>query len=152
MADYKVIDKRGKDKEWDDRPTSSARRAQTLRAIQNATPKVYNKPKGKKRPKRITGIKLHCSPGRMIVREDDFQYEGRIIIPDSSERRPTTGVIIAVGANLEWDKLKKGAKVVYGMYSGTVINIRHQPVLRILGEAEILTIVEGEVTLEGVGV
>jgi len=95
---------------------------------------------------------LDPTPGRIVVQEDVFQEQGRIIVPDTLKRRPTTGTILAVGDNV-YDMLKVGTKVVYGMYSGTVISFKGQPAFRILGQDEVLSVVRGaDLILEGVGV
>jgi chaperonin GroES len=94
---------------------------------------------------------LDPTPGRIIVVEDQFQAQGRIIVPDTLKRRPTTGKILAVGDGV-YDMLKVGERVVYGLYSGTVINFKGQPAFRILGQDEVLSIVRGaDLILEGVG-
>ena len=95
---------------------------------------------------------MRPTPGRIIVQEDEFSYEGKIIIPDTTKRRPTTGKIVAVGDGVSNFDLVIGSKVVYGMYSGTVINFRGQPNFRILGQDEVLAVVyDKDLQLEGVG-
>ena len=94
---------------------------------------------------------LDPTPGRIIVQEDIFQERSRIITPDSAKRRPTTGKILAVGDNV-YPMLTVGTRVVYGLYSGTVINFKDQPAFRILGQDEVLSVVRGaDLILEGVG-
>jgi co-chaperonin GroES (HSP10) len=94
-------------------------------------------------------FKLTPSPGRIIVQEDAFRYEGRILIPEKAQRRPTVGKIIAIASDItEWEI---GEKIVYGLYSGTVINFKGQPAFRILNRDEILATVTGNPELEGVG-
>lgn len=94
---------------------------------------------------------LEPTPGRIVVQEDQFVERSRIITPDSAKRRPTTGKILAVGDNV-YDMLKIGERVVYGLYSGTVINFKDQPAFRILGQDEVLSVVRGaDLVLEGVG-
>ena len=107
---------------------------------------------------------------RIMVLEDSFQYTGRIVIPDKVQRRPTTGMIVAVGEDVgkykdigEVDKntgmpvttfvatYKVGERVVYGLYAGTVINLKGYPAYRMLTEDEVLGWVIGKVELEGVG-
>lgn len=125
-------------------------------------------------------FRLVPTPGKIVVREDNFQYKGRIIVPEVAQRRPTTGVVLEVGdgvgemidvppmykTNTSTKELEivepahqqfkprfeVGQKVVYGLYSGTVINFKGQPAFRILGQDEVLAIVEGDAELEGVGV
>lgn len=94
-------------------------------------------------------FKLVPAPGRLIVQEDEFSYQGKIIIPEKAQRRPTVGKVIAVAPDIpEW---QVGDKLVYGLYSGVVINFKGQPAFRILGRDEVLATVEGSPELEGVG-
>ena len=53
---------------------------------------------------------------RMIVQPDQFEYKGRIIIPDKHKAKPTTGRIIAMGEPHE--KLKIGDRILFEMFSG----------------------------------
>lgn len=90
--------------------------------------------------------------GRIIVKEDEFSYQGRIVIPDTTKRRPTTGIIVAIAEGLMNGDFKVGGKVVYGLYSGTVINFKGQPAFRILGQEEVLAFIDDtNLQLEGVG-
>ncbi len=95
------------------------------------------------------GFKLVPSPGRIIVQEDEFAYGGKIIIPEKLQRRPTVGRIIATAPDIsEWNV---GDKIVFGLYSGVVINFKNQPAFRILNRDEVLATVVGDAELEGVG-
>jgi len=115
---------------------------------------------------------------RIVVQEDDFSYRGTIVIPEKVQRRPTTGKVVAIGEKVgttvyytEIEEVKNGNltelqaveksrfeptfklgdHVVYGLYSGTVINFKGQPALRILSEEEVLGWVLTDAELEGVG-
>lgn len=70
---------------------------------------------------------------------------GTLIIPDTGKRRPTTGEIVSVGANVK--DLKVGDSVMYGSFTGHVSELEAQSgekvVLRTLHEAEILAKVKG---------
>jgi len=114
-------------------------------------------------------------PGKILLREDSFKYTGRIVIPDKAERRPTTGVVTAVGEGVgkyETEEVEDpnggtsrietkftpychvGDRLIYGLYAGTVINIKGQPVYRVLNTDEPLLTVENmddKFELEGVG-
>lgn len=95
---------------------------------------------------------LDPTPGRIVVQEDVFQERSRIITPDTAKRRPTTGKILAVGEGVH-SMLTVGTRVIYGLYSGTVISFKDQPAFRILGQDEVLSVVRGaDLILEGVGV
>ena len=140
MSGYKVIDRRGSDEDY---------KEDINKNIEEQLPQTYKEPKKKLK----MTVKLIPSPGRVIVEEDRFHYGGKIIIPDATQRRPTTGKVIAIGPGVEWESLAIGVRVVYGLYSGTVINFKNNPAFRILQEGEILSVVQGDKEeLEGVGV
>lgn len=96
-------------------------------------------------------LPMKAKPGRILVQEDEFQYAGRIAIPEAAKRRPTTGVIVDIGKGINTDDFQVGEKIVYGLYSGTVVNFRGHKPFRFLTPDEVL----GEITttdqLEGVG-
>jgi len=97
---------------------------------------------------------LKPKPGRILVIEDSFRYEGRIVIPDKIQRRPTTGVIAKIGSGIPEEDYPIGERIVYGLYSGTVINIRGDKHIyrSLLPEDVLCGIEEGEdVEIEGVG-
>jgi co-chaperonin GroES (HSP10) len=91
-------------------------------------------------------------PGRILIQEDSFKYEGKIVIPENVKRRPSTGTIIAIGEGTE-TKVKVGDKVVYPMYSGTGLRFRDPDTskdltpMRVLTPEEILCTLEGEAEL-----
>lgn len=99
---------------------------------------------------------VHPCAGRVLVQEDTFQYTGRIAIPEALKRRPTTGNILEVGEGVTG--FSAGQKIVYGMYSGTVLTFKGwDPETRInfrmLNQDEILGFIdENSPELEGVGV
>jgi|SRR5215469_1798815 len=97
---------------------------------------------------------LKPKPGRILVIEDAFRYEGRIVIPDKIQRRPTTGVIAKLGTGVSVEDYPIGERIVYGLYSGTVINIRgdNHVYRSLLPEDVLCGIEEGEnIEIEGVG-
>ena len=137
---YKVIDRRGSDEDYKEGINKN---------IEEQLPQTYKEPKKKLK----TTVKLMPAPGRIIVQEDSFHYGGKIIIPDATQRRPTTGKVIAIGSGVLWEDLAIGVRLVYGLYSGTVINFKNNPAFRILLEGEILAVVKGDKEeLDGVGV
>lgn len=92
-------------------------------------------------------VELIPTPSRILVQEDDYKYEGRVVIPDSAKRRPTVGVVKSVGSNIT--NIAVGDRVVYAQFSGTLIQFRGQPTYRVLVEDEILLKVTGDLYLEG---
>ena len=65
-----------------------------------------------------------------------------IIIPDTAKEKPMRGEIIAVGQGKKDEPMtvKVGAKVLYGKYSGTEINIDGEDFL-IMKESDIYAII-----------
>jgi len=53
---------------------------------------------------------------RCIVKPDEFEHKGRIIIPDKAKHKTTTGRILAMGEPHE--KLQVGLRVLFDMFSG----------------------------------
>lgn len=65
-----------------------------------------------------------------------------IVVPELSERRPTSGVIRAIGSRVT--EFKVGDHVMYGNHSGHVQEFRKKrAVMRIMRESEVMCIVAG---------
>ena len=102
---------------------------------------------------------------RIIVESDGYSYSGRLTIPESAKRRPTTGTIIAAGpdvdlcglphatitdslafemlkAKRECNGLHIGDRVLFGQFSGTLVQFKGRPAYTILGADEILAKVD----------
>lgn len=74
-----------------------------------------------------------------------------IVVPDTSQRRPTTGTIVSAGSDTQ--RLSVGQAVMYSSYAGHTIDLDragHKIVLRILHEPEILCVIEGHLSLKSV--
>lgn len=98
---------------------------------------------------------------RILVETDEFKYTGVLVIPDNAKRRPTTGVIKAAGplapmcesANLGCtqkgcDKLHIGDRVLYGQFSGTLVQFKGKPAYTIFGADEVLAKVVSDEVLD----
>jgi co-chaperonin GroES (HSP10) len=73
---------------------------------------------------------------------------GILVVPEVSQRRPTTGTIVSVGEDVE--ALKVGQAVMYSSYAGHTVDLDRagiQMVMRILHEPEVLCLVEGHLEL-----
>jgi co-chaperonin GroES (HSP10) len=92
--------------------------------------------------------KLSPRPGRVLVQEDKFKYEGLIAIPDKAKRRPTTGVVVAVGKGV--DDIPVGQHVLYAQFSGTGIKIKNLPEYRVVTPDEILLFLDKDLEIEEV--
>jgi len=80
---------------------------------------------------------LPCG-ARVVVQEDKFRESSNIIVtPDNIKRRPTTGTILAIGPDVS-EVFKVGDRVLFGMFSGTLVQFKQKPAYRVLGEDEIL--------------
>lgn len=66
-----------------------------------------------------------------------------IVIPDSSEKKPVRGKVIAVGEGTKDEKmvLKEGDKVLYGKYAGTEVEDGDTKYL-IMRQSDVLGIIE----------
>lgn len=95
------------------------------------------------------GFCLKPRAGRVIVKIDKFEHKGKIIIPDRAQVPPTTGIVMGFGAGLE--DIAVGDRVVFGVYSGTLLKFKNQPVVRVLSPEEILATVSGDADLEDTG-
>jgi co-chaperonin GroES (HSP10) len=94
-------------------------------------------------------LKLWPTPGHLIIEEDGARVaEGRIAIPDKYRRKPTTGIVVSVGAGVTVAEV--GQRVLYNLYSGTGIKFKETKMLRSLVPDEVIAIIEGEGELEDV--
>jgi co-chaperonin GroES (HSP10) len=96
---------------------------------------------GSGRSLRIAGARCGTCEGTGVIK-------GGIIAPETSQRRPTTGVVISLGE--ECKTLKVGQSVLYSNFSGYVIDLARagKPVvLRILHESEVLCAMEGQLEM-----
>ena len=66
-----------------------------------------------------------------------------IVIPDSSEKKPVRGKVIAVGEGTKDEKmvLKEGDNVLYGKYAGTEVEDGDKKYL-IMRQSDVLGIIE----------
>jgi len=139
--DFTVTDKRGHLNTDDPRNVAPASLMEDVKEVRIAPEQLF----------------VHPTPGRIIVQEDlALDKVGRIIVPDKVKKRPTTGTILEVGLGV--DGYFVGDRVVYGLYSGTVLTFKGWSPktrinFRILNTDEILAKVDKETPeLEGVGV
>ena len=93
---------------------------------------------------------------RVLVRplEAETTSRGGILIPDSATGKPVQGEVLAVGPGTALDNgelraltVQVGDRVLYGKYSGTEVKLDGEKLL-VVREADILAIVDGQVSLE----
>lgn len=74
-----------------------------------------------------------------------------LVIPETAERKPTTGKIISTGPDVQY--LKVGQSVMFSSYAGHTVDLNDggiPVVMRVLHETEILCFVEGHLELRAV--
>lgn len=82
--------------------------------------------------------------------------QGGIVVPEASERRPTTGVIVSIGPDIT--KFERNQSVLYTSFSGHVLDLTAYDihgrevlvVIRIIQESDILCKVTGHMELRRV--
>lgn len=92
------------------------------------------------------------SPINPLIRCKSCEGKGAsIVVPETSQRRPTTGTIVSIGESVR--ELSVGQTVLYSSFAGHTIDLDRagrKVVLRILHEPEILCLVEGHLDLKAV--
>ena len=87
---------------------------------------------------------------RLIVKrlDEDEKTTGGIIIPDTAKEKPQQGDVIAVGPGRRDDKgnliameVQKGARILFGKYSGSEVDLDGKEHL-IISEDDVLAILE----------
>jgi co-chaperonin GroES (HSP10) len=72
----------------------------------------------------------------VIVQINDYAYTGRIAIPDSAKRKPTTGVIVALADDIT--DLEVGERVLFSQYAGYLLKFKDLPLCRVLSYNEVI--------------
>jgi co-chaperonin GroES (HSP10) len=76
----------------------------------------------------------------ILVHIDNFQYKGRIIIPEKAKHKPTKGLIVAKADNIV--DLNVGDRVVISQFAGYLIKFENTPAARVISYSEILFVVD----------
>lgn len=87
---------------------------------------------------------------RILVAPDDpsAQKDASIIIrPETAARRPVTGVIVDVGTGVEDEDLVEGARILYGLYAGTDLEVNGERRV-ILDAAQAMAVVGADERVE----
>ena len=97
-------------------------------------------------------MKLRPLHDRVVVRrsEEEKKTAGGIVLPGSAAEKPNQGEVLAVGPGKVLDNgevralsVKVGDKVVFGPYSGSnTVKVDGEDLL-VMGESEILAVLEG---------
>jgi co-chaperonin GroES (HSP10) len=94
-------------------------------------------------------LKIWPTPGHLLIQEDGARkLEGKIIVPEKFQKRPTTGKVVAIGEGVTIASV--GKRVLFNQYSGTGIKFKGLPWYRSLVPDEVIAVIEGEGELEDV--
>jgi co-chaperonin GroES (HSP10) len=80
--------------------------------------------------------------GHLLVKIDNFQYKGKIIIPENAKRQPTKGIVVAVAADIT--NIKVGDRILYSQFAGYLLKFEDTPICRCLGYSEVLGKLKGD--------
>ena len=90
-------------------------------------------------------MNIKPSADRVLIQpaEAEKTTASGIVIPDSSEKKPVRGKVIAVGEGTKEEKmvLKEGDNVLYGKYAGTEVEDGDTKYL-IMRQSDVLGIIE----------
>jgi chaperonin GroES len=99
-------------------------------------------------------VRLRPLQDRVLIRrvEPEVKTAGGIFIPDSVQEKPMEGEIVAVGpgarnkdGTLQPMDVKRGARVLFGKWSGTEIKLDGEE-LMIMSAADIIGVLDRAVT------
>lgn len=60
---------------------------------------------------------------RILIIQNNFVQRSVIYIPDTAQAKPTTGIVVAIGPDVEDGFVRLGEVVVFSLYGGVEINI-----------------------------
>jgi co-chaperonin GroES (HSP10) len=86
----------------------------------------------------------------LIVQIDQFQHTGRILVPDSSKRKPTTGHVVAVASDIK--DIEVGEKILFSQFAGYLLKFEDMPLARMIGYSEVIAVLHEnapDLNLEG---
>lgn len=97
-----------------------------------------------------------CEGTKLLTCPDCQGKKELIVVPDTAKRRPTTGLVVSIGA--EVNTVKRGWKVLYPSFCGEVMDLnaedaegrKIQTVVRMLQEKEIVSRMTGDLELRRV--
>ena len=95
-------------------------------------------------------MKLKPLGDRIVVKvlTQEEKTRGGIVIPDTAKEKPQEGEVLAIGSGRVLEngqklplEVKKGDKVLFSKYGGTVVKIEGEELL-ILSERDVLAVLE----------
>jgi co-chaperonin GroES (HSP10) len=106
----------------------------------------------RKRGDEIVEVKCSdCEGAKRITCPECNGKGGILVVPDVSQRRPSTGQVVSVGDRVKYFKV--GDNVLYSNFAGHAMDLERagsKLVVRILHESEILASVQGHLELRNV--
>jgi chaperonin GroES len=88
-------------------------------------------------------MKVKPLADRVMVKleKNEAKTAGGIIIPDTAQEKTQSGVVVAVGDDMDVIKVKTGQKVMYDKYAGTQVKIDGEDHL-ILKMSDLIAVIE----------
>lgn len=74
-------------------------------------------------PRMKDGVPMAPKGERILVLQSKFVQRSVIYIPDKAQAPPTTGRVVAIGPDVEFDFVELDELVVFSLYAGVPINI-----------------------------
>lgn len=78
----------------------------------------------------------------LIVQIDQFQYTGKLVVPDSIKRKPTTGHVVALADDIT--DIQVGDKILYSQFAGYLLKFSGIPLGRMINYSEVIGVLEEE--------
>jgi co-chaperonin GroES (HSP10) len=72
----------------------------------------------------------------LVVQINEFRYSGKLIVPDSAKRKPTTGTVVAKADNIT--DIEVGDKILFSQFAGTLLKFDGIPLCRVISYEEII--------------
>lgn len=91
-----------------------------------------------------------CSGNRQLLCPDCGGKGGLLAVPETAQRRPTTGRVVSAGPDCK--TIRVGQQVMYSNFAGYVVDLKradHDVTIRILHETELLCGMSGQLDLKG---
>ena len=74
----------------------------------------------------------------LIVQINAFKYTGKIIVPETAKRKPTTGIVVGKAADVT--DIEVGDTILFSQFAGTLLKFADVPLCRVIGYAEVIAI------------
>ena len=69
------------------------------------------------------GVPMIPKKARVLVIQNKFVQRSVIYVPDTAQAKPTTGVVVAIGPDVEDGFVELDESIVFSLYAGVEINI-----------------------------